>query len=142
MSQEPCQATRKDGEPCGAWAACDDCGRCYAHCTHREQERAEARRRGGLTTAQKDSDDPAVTIGDAPPPPETLEDAAAWLSWCAHKTAIGEIGTTRARTISQLLEAFRKATERGEARRELEDVLEKLEEAVEEGDLRHLEALP
>lgn len=143
--QRLCGHPRKgDGEPCEAFVVCADHGRCYTHDPCREEERQHSRRKGGVVAAQKardNQDDPAVLIGEAPPPPESLEDAAAWAAWATHMVATGKLGNTRARTIGKLLEVFRKATERGEARKELQELKDEIEKAVREG-APHLEALP
>lgn len=143
MSNGTCGAETKAGDPCESFPYCDDCGRCYTHCGHVAEEREQARARGGVATAQKrKGEDPAVPLGEAPQPPENLEDAAAWAAWAAHLCATGRLGNTRARSIAKLLDTFRRCVERGEARRQLEDTIERLEAAVERAEGPGLEALP
>src|SRR5687767_6882175 len=44
--QRACAGTTRAGKPCGSQVLCDGT-HCYVHAPGREQERAEARRRGG-----------------------------------------------------------------------------------------------
>jgi Family of unknown function (DUF5763) len=46
MERARCKASRKDGSPCAAPALEQD-GYCFAHSPRREQERAQARSKGG-----------------------------------------------------------------------------------------------
>lgn len=140
--QAQCSATTKAGDPCGSWPFCDRCGCCYVHCSHVEEERAEARRRGGLTTAQKAAEeDPVVPLGEAPRAPESMEDAAQWAAWAAHRCATGQLGNTRARSIASLLDTFRRCVERGDARAQLEETIEQLKKAADDGDSPNLQAI-
>lgn len=143
MSDRLCGADTKAGDPCESFVVCNDHGRCYTHDPCRAEERKASRSRGGHAAAQKDDDaDRSAALGETPPPPENLEDAAAWSAWAAHLCATGRLGNTRARSIAKLLDTFRKCVERGEARRQLEDTIERLEEAVERAEGPGLEAVP
>lgn len=139
-----CGAPKKSGgDPCASWPHCDQCGHCYVHCPHVEEERAESRRKGGRATAQKrDEEDPAVPLGEAPQPPENLEDAATWAAWASHLVATGQLGNTRARSVAKLLDTFRKCVERDASQKKLEETIEKLKEAAEERGGPELEAVP
>lgn len=144
MSQRVCGAETKAGDPCQAWSVCDEHGKCYSHDPCREQERAKARSRGGHATAKRRSedDDPCVGIGEAPPPPEDLEDVTAWSAWATVMVATGRLGNSRARTIATLLDLFRKAKERGESKAKLEETIQRLEDAVERSSGTGLKAVP
>lgn len=131
MSDRLCGTETKAGSPCESWVVCNEHGRCYTHDPCRAEERKRSRSRGGHAAAQKDDDaDRSAALGETPPPPENLEDAAAWCAWTVHLCATGRLGNTRARSIAKLLDTFRRCVERGDAKADLEEFKERLLEAA------------
>lgn len=126
------------GDPCQSWPACDDCDRCWIHCPHVEEERAHARKKGGVNSRKTDNEDQVVPFGDAPEPPETLDDAVRWASWAAMQVAVGGLDTSRANSVARLLKEFRQALEKSESREALEKI-EAMRERLEGGGLEVVE---
>lgn len=136
---QTCGARKDDGGNCGTYfGLCSECGRCFAHCEHREDRMARARSRGGYAATKGSG---TLPPGEVPPPPETLEDAVLWAAWASHAVATGELGTTRANAAARLLKEFRQALERHESAEKLEEIRRRVEELGDDGDAPDLEAL-
>lgn len=95
----------------------------------------EARSRGGRTIQRKKTAEHMAKSGakylpadelEAPPPPESAEDAKRYLSWLLDAGTRGAIGSTLARDMAQVAEKFLKAV--GAADHETR--IAKLEEAA------------
>lgn len=134
MSDERCGYEIEDGKTCTTdFGLCDCHGQCYTHSPCREDDRQEARSRGGVATARKNRD--VVPLEEAPAAPQTLEDAISWASWAATQVATGQLDTSRANSVARLLSEFRKLLEKSEAREALELVKEmRREMQVEDGE--------
>lgn len=133
---EVCGAVKKAGDgTCPIdFGLCAECGLCFTHCEHREEERKAATHRGGRTTALKRGNgDRSVPLDQAPDPPETLGDAVRWASWASLQVATGGIDTSRANAVARLLKEFRQALEKSESRQALEKI-DELRERIEGGD--------
>ena len=119
MTATTCGALKANGELCScAVGLCSECGRCFAHCPHREQERAEARSRGGRITSVKKRArlEGSKAVAYVPPdpstvpaPPQTAADAREYLSWILDTAARGNLGGALARDLSTVAERFIKA---------------------------------
>lgn len=138
-SREQCGHGREDATPCQSpIGLCDRCGKCWTHCQHvSDEERTAARSRGGYAAAREDG---TLPPGEVPPAPQTLTDAVRWSAWAARAAVIGELNTARANSAAKLLKEFRQALERTEAKAELEELREALEEL--RGEEPELEAVP
>jgi len=142
MADGRCGAEKKDGTPCPTdFGLCDDCGYCWTHCPHREEERQRARKKGARTTAQKRrrKGRRIVDLEECPPAPESMEDAAAWAAWAMVAVTTGRIDARTSREISTAVTAFRKALEKAESRKELEELKEELRALAARGELRKVD---
>lgn len=100
-----------DGGPCTVdFGLSDDNGLCYHHDPDRAEERSAARKAGGIATAKKRSNERGLV--DAPPPPQTIEDAKAYASWAVEAVASGRIDYRVGNTVQAILREFRSATEK------------------------------
>lgn len=136
-----CGAEKKDGTPCPTdFGLCDCHGECWAHAPRREDDRKRAQRQGGRTTAQKRrrKGRRVVDLEDCPPPPETTEEAARWASWAIAAVTTGRIDARTCREISTAVTAFRKALEKAESRKELDELKEELRALAARGELRRV----
>lgn len=136
MPDERCGYEKDDGEQCRSHIGlCDECGHCIAHCPHREETAQQARSKGGKRKAEKARDSKYRTVSDdqAPPPPESLEDAVHWASWATWAVATGQIDGKTAHEVGYLLRAYMKSLDKVELGDRVEELEEKIARLRREG---------
>jgi len=126
---DQCVAKKADGSRCQIQSGLSERGLCLWHDEHRKVEAARARRRGGVTAGRRKRENRIRTVeaGQAPPPPESLEDAVEWASWATHAVATGLIDSRTAHEVGYLLNALRGALEKAHIAEEVRELREQLE---------------
>jgi hypothetical protein len=108
-----------DGTPCPMSSGLSpDSGLCFWHDPKREEEAVAARSKGGQATARKRAREPI----NAPPPPQTIEDAKLYASWAVEAVASGRVDYRVGNTIQAILRDFRSATEKAELEKEIAEL--------------------
>lgn len=137
MSGERCGHPTKGGDPCPTpIALCSSCGRCRSHCRYDEacdydaEDVRASRAKGAKRKAEKARDDGMRTVmpDDAPPPPESLDDAVLWASWAIAAVATGRIDGRTAHEVGYLLRAYMKGLDKAELGERVEELESKLAE--------------
>lgn len=134
-----CGAEKKNGESCETdFGLCGCHGMCWAHAPCRENDRKWAQQKGGHATAQtrRRKKRRLAALEEIPEPPETMEDAAQWASWAIAAVTVGRIDARTCREISTAVTAFRKALEKAESRKELEELKDELRALAARGELK------
>lgn len=121
--QRQCQAPRRDGQPCQAWAVSES-GFCFIHDPARAGERAEARRKGGLH--RRKGSDPSLAKEMAERSFRTLADMEGLLEVAVRATFSLENSVSRNRTLGYLAKCWAEVHQVGE----LEERLMALEQVV------------
>jgi hypothetical protein len=115
-----CQATRKNGEPCSASA--NDSGFCFTHNPEFAQERATARRKGGLQKAAPHFADENL----CPKRVRSIEGVLTVLDYALQETIGLSNGVQRGRLLVSIAHGYIEAIKTSE----LEQRLEALEAAM------------
>lgn len=126
-----CEGIKADGARCSIVVA-DGASWCLWHDPSQAGRRrvASARKRGGKASAKKKLEGRIRTVSasEAPDPPKTLEDIAAWLGWATHSVATGALDARTADTIGKLLTALRGVIEKTSLADEIEALKTQLAE--------------
>lgn len=123
-----CGYEKDDGETCRVdFALCKCHGQCFHHAPCRQEERREARKRGGRNAHAKDGAR-TVPSDEAPPPPETLEDAVVWASWATYAVATGRIDARTGHEIGYLLRALQDGLKAVDVSERVEELREQVAE--------------
>lgn len=120
-----CKASNSSGEPCGAWAL-KDSDFCFMHDPTRGEERAKARRRGGMRLRPGHGGD----LEGIPGKVRTLADVLGVLDYTLAEILILENSLARGRVLIALAAGFVDAIQAGE----FEARLAALEEKVFHGN--------
>lgn len=137
-SSERCGYQKGDGELCRVdFALCDCHGQCFHHAPCCAEKRKEARKRGGKNAHGGKKGVRTVPVGDAPDPPESLEDAVVWASWATYAVATGQIDARTGHEIGYLIRALQD----GLKAVDMEARVEELEERLKAAKKRNLEAV-
>lgn len=133
MSKKTCGAPRSGGGECSAaFGLCEKCGKCFQHCPHREEEREEARSRGGRSTARKTR---SSTLSPEDLPPLVDHHAAeAWTDTIGRAAATGSMSSSAATAALRAIAEWRKAREAGAVSERLEALTDALAEWRKTGD--------
>lgn len=115
-----CQATKRNGRMCGAHALINS-QYCYMHAPERANERATARRLGGMRRGSHAGD-----MSSLPAKVKTVEDVLSVLDYCLVELAALDNGIPRARGLIALAGEYLKALEVGE----VEERLKALEASI------------
>jgi hypothetical protein len=94
-------------------------GFCRAHGPGGAEQLSEAGKKGGRVTKSRKARRRVVDPSECPEPPETLEDAARWLSWLPWAVATGKIDARTSHEAAYALRGFldsRKAIDRTDER--------------------------
>lgn len=128
MSDEVCGHEKDDGSTCEVdFGLCDCHGLCFPHSPCREEDRQQARSRGGHSTARKRGKKTGGVLPvDVPPAPTSVGEAARTLGWLSEAVLRGDVDRHTARDVGYLLRAFVDASET-----DVEERLEKVEERLE-----------
>ena len=111
MSPSRCRLTKANGEQCGTTFGITAEGYCWHHCPTLEQERHEARAKGGKHAAR--GRHPWAGDDDVPGKgPQTAQEAQEWASWCIEYTARGLISEGVSRQLSTAIGVFLRAQEK------------------------------
>lgn len=141
--KERCEHPKEDGEgPCpNPIGLCRNCGHCRTHCDYApecdydEDEVRASRSKGAKRKAEKARDSKYRTVLDdeAPPPPESLEDAVQWASWATWAVATGKIDGRTAHEVGYLLRAYMKSLDKVELGERVQELEEKIAELRRDG---------
>lgn len=107
---------RPNGEPCNA--AASEGGFCFAHDAERGQERAAARRKGGLNRATPHAADAALVTKE----PRTINDAMTILDYALRESLALSNSIQRGRLLVSIAHGFIEALKVGEIEQRLEAV--------------------
>lgn len=135
MPDERCGYEKDDGEQCRSHIGlCEepDCGRCIAHCPHREETAQEARSQGGKATARKQK--PDGLRRDELPPLESPQDAEAWCDAVGRAVVTGRVGHNEANAALRAVREWRESHESGQVSERLEALMNALAEWRKTGD--------
>lgn len=133
MAHDTCGFEKDDGDHCATrFGLCDDCGRCWTHCEHRAAERAAARERGGLTTADKRRKYDPVEAQWAL---ETHEDCKRWLGKVARLALAKKVEPKVVHAVCRCVEIWIEAEAEGAAREEIDEIKSQLAE-LQKGNLK------
>ena len=126
-----CAGTTANGERCTRWAG-EEGGFCWIHDPAKEDERQEARKKGGQRSARllRRAANPDQLPGG---PPETAEEAQVWASWVVFATASGLLDPTTSQKVSAALNTFLKAESQANLEGKVKDLASKLKELQTEG---------
>lgn len=125
-----CTHRKADGTECRAPALLDGSGLCAMHAPHLAEKMRRARTRGGRAAGPRRRPAERIQVAlpeEAPPPPQTLEDAVRWASWATHAVTTGRIHPKVAGEVARLLKEFRAALEKRAIEGELDELRAKLE---------------
>lgn len=128
-TQEKCGYPKDDGSRCqSSIGLCEEpgCGKCFAHCEHRAEERREAQQKGAASTNAKKRGS-----GLAPhelPPLESYEAAEEWLDTVGRAVGTGRLSAAEGNAIRGCVRDWVAAHEAGE----VTDRVHRLEEAFAE----------
>ena len=109
MSGKICQASKKSGDPCGAYALSSG-EFCFVHDPQKSAERAAARKLGGLRRRAGHGGDPAGVPGKV----RTLADVLEVLDYVLAEALALENGVQRGRLLVAICGEFINAIETGE----------------------------
>ena len=106
-----CKAIKSDGTRCRQGSSLSDDRLCLFHDPDRKRAATIARKRGGKAAQKKRMDGKikTVSVSEAPPAPETIDDCAKWASWAVHAVAVGLIDARTADAVGKLLNALQRA---------------------------------
>lgn len=130
-----CQAIKPSGDRCKVeWNLSED-GLCYFHDPLRAVERAGAQKKGQRRSASSRRSGRPVTVSpeEAPPPPETVEDAVIWASWAVHAVATGRIDAKTSHEIAYGLNALQRALEKTRLNDEIQDLKQQVSLLLKRG---------
>ncbi len=113
QEERHCPAVRSDGRPCQS-TILGPSGYCFSHDPELDQERREARRRGGLSTGRLTR---LLRI-----PPAALAEVYERLEGAIVEVHEGRLDPARATAMASLVQALCATLELGDARRRLEDL--------------------
>lgn len=121
-----CGHEKSDGGTCEAgFGLCPDCGKCWSHCPHREEERQEARKRGGEATRKRYG---AEGLRDEELPPlDGPEAAERWLEIIGRAVGTGRLSYKDGSTMIKAVREFITSQ-----KVDLADKLDRVEEQLEE----------
>jgi hypothetical protein len=132
-----CKSLNAAGEPCASPFVDPETGFCQAHEAGGLERLRERSAKGGKVIKGRKSRRMVVDPSECPEPPETLEDAARWLSWLPWAVATGKIDARTAHEAAYALRGFldsRKAIDRTDERvKALKAQLAKLKASMENG---------
>lgn len=132
-----CPTVKADGEQCGQKMNLQPDGLCLWHSPLAAETAQEARIRGGERCGEarraKRGEVKTVTPADAPPIPETLEDAVTYAAWAVHAVATGQIDARTAREVNYGLTTFRMGLEKRDLLRQIRELRAKLTEYEKHG---------
>lgn len=121
------------GDPCQSFASCDECGKCWAHCEHNEEERAAARRKGGHMTAKKRNEGEGLSADELPPLTDH-EAAEVWTDAIGRAAATGRLPANAAQASLRAVREWRESHESGEVSDRLNALTDALDEWRRTGD--------
>jgi hypothetical protein len=116
MSKKQCQAKNKRGEPCSASA--NENGFCFTHDATKGQERAIARRNGGLARITPSVADKSLV----PKETRTITDVMTILDYTLQETLVLQNSIQRGRLLISIAHGYIEALKVGEMEQRLEAV--------------------
>jgi hypothetical protein len=128
-----CKATTLAGDQCRQSTSLNEQGLCIWHDASRKAEADAARARGGEGNSRRKPDIRTVAAEDAPPTPETMDDAVAYAAWAVNAVATGAIDARTAREVNYGLTTFRMGLEKRDLLRQITELRAKLREYEKRG---------
>lgn len=129
-SDEVCGFEKEDGDTCGvSFGLCDCHGECFSHSPCREEDRREARSRGGVATARG----AGIRTDELPP----LTSASAAEHWCdvvGRAAVTDRLSAEAANAALRAVKEWRQARETGEVTDRLEALQDALAQWRKTGD--------
>lgn len=119
-----CKGTTAAGKPCRSPLVDPETGYCAAHGPGASARMAERGAKGARATAKKLKGKGVVKPGEAPPPPETVEDAKHYASWAMDAVATGRLDYRVGNVIQGLCREFRSATKEAALEAEVAELRE------------------
>lgn len=116
MSKKQCNAKNKRGEPCNASAS--ENGFCFTHDATRGRERAEARRKGGLSRITPSVADKSLV----PKQTRTLTDVMTILDYALQESLVLQNSIQRGRLLVSIAHGYIEALKVGEMEQRLEAI--------------------
>jgi hypothetical protein len=125
-----CSAIAASGKRCGIRSGLRGTPagpRCIWHDEGRAAEAREMRQHAQAARRKKKERGHPAPI-DAPPAPESIEDAQVALSWISHQVLTGGISETAAREATSALRVFITSVEKGRLEREVRELRARIQE--------------
>ncbi len=116
MSKKQCQAAKRDGEPCNASAG--ETGFCFTHDASRGNERAVARRNGGLKRITPHVADASLVTKET----RTIKDVMTILDYALQESLALSNSIQRGRLLVSIAHGYIEALKVGEMEQRLEAV--------------------
>lgn len=136
MSDEAtrCRHEREDGTRCGtSFGLCPECGRCWNHCEHREEERTEAARRGAKRSHEVQRRGKGLELHELPPLTSHAA-AEAWTDAIGRAAATGRLSAAAANAALRAVKEWRESRSSGAVSDRLDALTDALAEWRKTGD--------
>ena len=131
MNTTPCAHVKADGAHCRSVIGISPTsGLCPVHDPASRERMRRTRAKGGRATRKGPI---VVDRADAPPAPQSLDDAVAFASWLTHAVVIGKIDARTAHESGYCLTQFTSAAKQRDLERRVKELLRQIDEMKKAG---------